>query len=120
MPVTIYHKVFTRFGASHQLKDHPTCGRMHGHSYKVELTFTGAPIPGAWSSPADLKNVNAAMAIVSEFRDRNINDMLPAGFPSVDGLAAHLLERTRILGVTKVEVYESDTNVTGTAEFIDR
>jgi 6-pyruvoyl-tetrahydropterin synthase len=120
MPVSIIHKVRTTFGASHVLDGHPVCGRMHGHSYTVELTFYGYPKPDSWGSPVLLKDAQAAMTIVDEFRDRHLNDMLPAGHPSVDGLAAYLLERTRIHGVTKVEVYESDTRTTGTAEFIDR
>ena len=120
MPVAISHSVRIRFGASHLIEGHPTCGRMHGHQYTVVMTFGGFPNREAWGSPVTYADAQTVGSIVDEFRDRHINDMLPAGFPSVDGLASYLLERTRMHGVTKVEVHESDTSVTGTAEYIDR
>lgn len=120
MPVSISHSLRIRFGASHLLEGHPTCGRVHGHQYAVVVTFGGSPNREAWGSPVTWDKAQAVGSIVDEFRNRHINDMLPAGFPSVDGLASYLLERTRIHGVTKVEVHESDTNATGTSEYIDR
>jgi 6-pyruvoyltetrahydropterin/6-carboxytetrahydropterin synthase len=37
--VTIY-KTLT-FESAHILKGHPKCGKLHGHSYKVEVWLTG-------------------------------------------------------------------------------
>lgn len=33
-------KTFT-FEAAHFIPDHPKCGKVHGHSWKVEVTFSG-------------------------------------------------------------------------------
>lgn len=108
----------TRFGASHQLDEHPTCWRDHGHQYTVRLTWAGEP--GQWGYPVDIERMDAALAVVNELSNRNLNNMLPASPPSVAGIAAYLLERTRMLGAIKVEVHESDTGLTGVAEHLDR
>lgn len=106
------------FGASHVLKDHPTCGRMHGHSYYVRVTFTGDPEPTNWSFPfvARPEDITKVLGIVLELSSKHLNDMIPAGNPSAAGVAGYLLERLQIHGVTKVEVHESDTDVTATVE----
>ena len=120
MPVTRSFSQAVQFGAAHTLKDHPTCSRDHGHSYTVTLTWVGDPIPDNWGYPMTVDQLEDAVSVVVELRGLRLNDMLPASPPSVAGVAAYLLDRTRMLGVTKVEVHESDTNVTGAAEHLDR
>jgi len=120
MPVLSSFTQDIMFAAGHQLDGHGACGKLHGHSYTVSLTFTGVPNRNNFGYPFEQDNLLKATAIVLELQNRFLPDMLPAGFPSVSGVAAYLMERTQILGVSKVEVHESDTNVTGTAEYIDR
>jgi 6-pyruvoyl-tetrahydropterin synthase len=114
MSVTTRYAASVQFGASHELPGHHLCGRLHGHSYHVTLTWDGVPIKENWGFPMTQKAFNESIAIVLELRNRHLNDMLPAGHPSVSGIAAYLLERLRILGVVMVEVHESDTDVKGT------
>jgi len=119
MPVIRSFTQHLSFAASHKLPGHSQCERMHGHSYRVSLTWHGAPV-GDYGYPAEDQVRSAASGIVLELGNRHLNDMLPAGIPSVSGIAAYLLERTQMLGVSKVEVHESDTNAEGAAEYIDR
>lgn len=120
MPVTQSFTQAIPFAAGHQLENHLGCDRVHGHSYTVSLTWVGLPNKDYCGFPMTMEQHTKAIAVVLELRSRYLNDMIPAGLPSVSGVAAYLLERLRILGVTKVEVHESDTNATGTSEFIDR
>ena len=120
MPVTQSFTQTITFAAGHQLVHHATCDKVHGHSYAVSITWTGLPLNDNFGLLMSVVKHDAAVDVVRELADRYLNDMIPVGYPSVSGVAAYLLERTRILGVTKVEVHESDTNVTGTSEFIDR
>lgn len=119
MPVIRSFTQHLSFAASHKLAGHPDCEKMHGHSYHVSLTWNGSPV-GNFGYPVEDVTRAAACGIVFELRNRHLNDMMPAGIPSVSGLAAYLLERTKMLGVSKVEVHESDTNAEGAAEYIDR
>lgn len=91
------------FGAGHSLEGHPECGRPHGHYFVVEITFTGDPIH-PYGAVTSRETEGKAVAIVHELSGRNLNDMLGAAIPSLHGLAAYLLERLAILGVTRVEV----------------
>lgn len=52
--VTIYKR--TRFESAHQLKGHPRCGKLHGHSYKVEVWITGIPT-GPWNFVHDFIDI---------------------------------------------------------------
>ena len=107
-------------GASHVLEGHKTCGKLHGHLYHVSLTFEGEPYRDNWGYPMSEKTLAGAIGIVNELKLRHLNDMIPAGTPSVNGIAAYLLERTRVLGVVRVEVHESDTDITGSSEHLAR
>ena len=120
MPVTQSFTQAITFAAGHQLAHHATCDKVHGHSYAVSITWNGLPNKDNFGLPMAADKHETAVAVIRELADRYLNDMIPAGYPSVSGVASYLLERLRILGVTKVEVHESDTNATGTSEFIDR
>jgi hypothetical protein len=120
MPVVRSVTTAVVFGAAHSLESHPVCKNVHGHQYTVSFTFSGEPVLGSWGQPATWGDMQVAGALALELANRNLNEMIPAGPPSASGIAAYLLERTRIFRVTKVEVHESDTNVTGTAEHVGR
>lgn len=119
MPVTRSLQRTVRFPASHSLEGDPVCSRNHGHQYTVTLTWTGEPVAGG-GYPVTYGTMDHAVLIVSELAFMNLNDMLPASPPSVLGVAAYLLERMRMLNVVRVEVHESDTDLTGVADYLDR
>lgn len=114
MPVIRSTTISTTFGAGHVIKDHSLCGRAHGHQYTVSWTWTGEPDAKTGLSVAEDK-IASTMTLVREFAGRSINDMMPMSPPTVGGMAGYLLERMQMHGVTRVEVYESDTNLTGEA-----
>ena len=116
MPVLTQYTQHLQFGASHVLDKHRLCAKMHGHSYHVRLTFTGEPVRDNWGLPMTEENLDRACLLVGELRNRHLNDMIPAGAPTVTRIAQYLLERTRMLGVTRVEVHESDTDAEGSAD----
>lgn len=81
--------------ASHQLTKGSACGPyLHGHDYFIRL----------WGTIPDV-----AWDVIGEFDLRHLNDMLPVGEPTVEGLAGYLAERLMIHGVSEVEVHESIT-----------
>jgi 6-pyruvoyl-tetrahydropterin synthase len=118
MSVTTTYTKHVGFPASHVLAKHPVCGKSHGHQYTVSVTFSGPPLKDNWGLPATDETMGRAMAIVRELAYRDLNQMIPAGTPSVAGIAAYLLERLRVLGVIAVKVHESDTDIEGTAEYL--
>ena len=120
MPVTQSFTQAITFAAGHQLAGHEHCSRVHGHSYTVRITWSNVPNRDNFGHPMRKEQHDRAVAVVLELADKSLNDMIPAGVPSVSGVAAYLMERLRIQDVTKVEVHESDTNATGTSEYIDR
>ena len=68
-----------RFEAAHHLsrvgKDHP-CGRMHGHSYRIELTLEGTVDPNAgWL--IDFGDLDHAWAAVGSQLDHAVLNDLP-------------------------------------------
>lgn len=50
------------FAASHFLAGHPTCGRLHGHNYRVEIVCEGEPDDRGMV--ADFHDIRAAAAAV--------------------------------------------------------
>lgn len=49
------------FSASHRLNDHPLCGRLHGHNYKLNVTLGGATL-NERGMLVDFKEIDAWMA----------------------------------------------------------
>ena len=45
------------FEAAHTIKGHITCGNMHGHSYKLEVTLEGPVIEGMVMDFKELKSL---------------------------------------------------------------
>ena len=85
--------------ASHQTERGSVCGEyLHGHQY----TLT------AWAE-LGMTDWHTVTGVLSEFRLRHLNDMIPAGAPTVDGLAGYLSERLAMHGIDEVQVHESDS-----------
>ncbi|MGW9133528.1 6-pyruvoyl trahydropterin synthase family protein [Streptomyces sp. NPDC055681] len=86
-------KRFT-FEAAHQLPGLPEghkCGRLHGHSYSVELVIEAESLvpPGFVTDFGDLAAVKRYLD--TELDHRVLNDVLPVD-PTSENLARHLAE----------------------------
>ena len=76
---------------AHFLPGHPTCGALHGHTYKVEITIEGEARDGMLLDFADLKRT--VRSIISAYDHRNWNDVL--AYPSVENICELLHEKLK-------------------------
>ena len=80
---------------AHSLPGHPKCGRLHGHTYRVEVVIEGQKNSGMLIDFADLRRT--VREVLAEYDHQNWNDLLE--FPSVENIceliAARLIERLR-------------------------
>lgn len=104
-----------RFEAAHSLPNVPPdhkCGRLHGHSYRVDVHVTGQPDPqtGWIIDFGDIKR--AVEPILDELDHRCLDDIPALQNSTSERLAAYLLDRIRqtLPGATAVTVWESDTS----------
>lgn len=91
---------------AHFLPGHPKCGRVHGHTYNVELTVTGALEGGLLIDFADLKA--ALWAVLREYDHGSWNDHLE--FPSVENICVLLARRlgAKLPFAFTLRVYEGE------------
>ena len=75
--------------SAHYLPEHPKCGRLHGHTYKVELIIEGDSKADMIMDFADLKTI--LREILSPYDHRSLNDFLE--YPSVENVCKMLKER---------------------------
>ena len=52
--ITIYKTI--TFDSAHILEGHPKCGKLHGHTYKIEMWITGEPA-GDYGFVIDFKEI---------------------------------------------------------------
>lgn len=73
------------FEAAHFLPGHPTCGNMHGHSYKMEVTFAGEvnPVSGMIVDFGDIKSL-VASSVIDKVDHKILNEWLESLY-SVQG-----------------------------------
>jgi 6-pyruvoyltetrahydropterin/6-carboxytetrahydropterin synthase len=76
---------------AHSLPGHPKCGRLHGHTYRVEVTIEGPVSGGMVVDFADLKA--AVRAVLAEYDHASWNDTLD--YPSVENICELLHDRLR-------------------------
>jgi 6-pyruvoyltetrahydropterin/6-carboxytetrahydropterin synthase len=75
---------------AHSLPGHPKCGRLHGHTYKVELVVEGETRPGGMVVDfAELRS--QVRAVLEEYDHRNWNDALE--YPTVENICDLLARR---------------------------
>lgn len=113
MPTEIF-RVY-RFEAAHRLPHVPEghkCGRLHGHSYSVEVHVRGTPGERTgWI--VDFAEIDAAAApAVEELDHRLLNDIDGLSNPTSEVLAAWLWRRIapRLAGLARVVVRETCTS----------
>ena len=112
--VTEISKEFT-FEAAHRLPHVPEghkCARVHGHSYRVEVTLRG-PVHPTFGWVVDFAELTAAwQPFHAQLDHRLLNEVPGLENPTSELLAAWLMERVKVPGteVTKVRVAETCTS----------
>ncbi len=100
-----------RFEAAHVLPWHPgKCGRLHGHSYRIEVTVSGdLDANGIVMDFADLGSV-VRREVVDKCDHTLLNDLVPN--PTAEVLAVTFLDwlRTAGLPASEVTVWETATS----------
>ncbi len=94
------------FDAAHFLPGHPKCGKIHGHTYRVEVEVEGELKNGMVIDFEDLKKT--LKEIVDEFDHRLINDIIDN--PTCENICLKIFEelKSRLkLKVVRVRVYEN-------------
>lgn len=67
---------------AHYLPDHSKCGRLHGHTYTVDVVIEGEKKGGMVIDFADLKT--SVKDVLGLYDHRNFNDFLD--YPSVENI----------------------------------
>ena len=101
---------------AHFLPGHPTCGALHGHTYKVEITIQGQVQGGMIVDFADLKE--GLRGVLAHYDHRSWNDFLE--YPSVENICELLSAKLkdRLLFPFTLRVWEghgkwAETNSSG-------
>ena len=96
-----------RFEAAHFLphvQPGHRCSRMHGHTYRTEITLRGAV--RADGMVADFAEIEAAMApLLSQLDHAILNDVMEN--PTAENIAAWIGERLALPHLARVRVYEN-------------
>lgn len=90
----------TTFHAAHHIKDHPTCGKTHGHSYRLIVK-----IPGNEEIFVDFHTIKKTVDRVVETYDHT-----DLGHMTCEKLAREILEQLNfhLGGGIEIELYETD------------
>jgi 6-pyruvoyltetrahydropterin/6-carboxytetrahydropterin synthase len=76
---------------AHFLPGHEKCGRLHGHTYKIEIMIEGDHKKGMIIDFADLKK--QSKGVLLEYDHRSWNDFLE--FPSVENICELISSRLK-------------------------
>ena len=76
---------------AHFLPGHPKCGRLHGHTYKVEITIEGQVKSGMVIDFGDLKH--ALRDVLSHYDHGSWNEFLE--YPSVENICELLSQKLK-------------------------
>lgn len=105
-------KIFT-FEAAHRLPNHSgKCARLHGHSYRLEVTVTGEIINEGSSEGMvfDFSDLGAVVEkeILNKWDHQFLNDLVDFP-PTAELLAGEIFKRLRDAGlkVAKVSLWET-------------
>ena len=83
--------IIEHIDCAHFLPDHPKCGTVHGHTYKIELVADGDVRNGMVMDFADMKRI--LRESLADFDHRSWNDFLE--YPSVENICQLLHQRLR-------------------------
>lgn len=93
------------FDSAHFIPNHETCGKVHGHTYRVEVEVEGDLNNGMVIDFADLKR--ALREVIKELDHRLINDILDN--PTCENICLYIYERLREkldVKIVRVRLYE--------------
>jgi 6-pyruvoyltetrahydropterin/6-carboxytetrahydropterin synthase len=96
------------FDAAHYLPNHPKCGKVHGHTWTVEVKVLG-PVNPSTGMVVDFSTLKEQLkAILSEFDHRLINDTLQ--IPTCENICTYIYNKLRGFGqdVCHVKVQEGE------------
>ena len=68
---------------AHFLPGHPKCGRLHGHTYKIEVVIEGEKSPSGMVLDFDQMKADLR-AVLAEYDHRALNEFLE--YPSVENI----------------------------------
>ncbi|HVQ25204.1 MAG TPA: 6-carboxytetrahydropterin synthase [Planctomycetota bacterium] len=71
---------------AHLLEGHPKCGRLHGHTYRIEMTVEGETTSGMLLDFAELKQ--QLREVLARYDHRHWNDFLD--YPTVENICERL------------------------------
>ncbi len=113
MSVTLT-KLF-HFEAAHTLPNVPPdhqCARMHGHSYKVEISLTGPvdPASGWLMDHAEISRL--VKPLIGELDHRYLNDIPGLENPTFEQLAIWLWRKLKpsLPGLSEIAIHETPTS----------
>ncbi len=94
------------FDSSHYIPGHGKCGKMHGHTYRVEVEVEGELKGGMVIDFADLKR--ALREVIDELDHRVLNDLIEN--PTCENICIYIYERLKEklgdLKIVRVRLYE--------------
>ncbi|WP_457548704.1 6-carboxytetrahydropterin synthase QueD [Archaeoglobus sp.] len=94
------------FDSSHYIPGHEKCGKVHGHTYRVEVEVEGELERGMVIDFADLKN--ALREVVRELDHRLINEIIDN--PTCENICTYiykrLKEKLKGVRIVRVRLYE--------------
>lgn len=85
--------VAASFSASHIVKGHSRCGRLHGHRWRVQVTIKAGQDPETGDLVGLPELAAAVERICAEVDREHVNDMFPASQPTPAGIALAVRER---------------------------
>ena len=102
------------FSASHVVKGHPSCGRLHGHRWRCEVTIAAGQDPETGDLVGLPELANAVEEFTRELHGEHINDMLPASPPTSLGVGYALRERLSLTysNIVRIDVWMDEVMVT--------
>jgi 6-pyruvoyltetrahydropterin/6-carboxytetrahydropterin synthase len=96
--------------AAHFLPDHPICGKIHGHNYKVELTLEGKvnPKTGMLMDFGDVKDI-FKKTIGDKLDHSTLNDFMK--IPTAENIAKYVYKalKPHIKQLRQIRIYETET-----------
>lgn len=107
----IVTKQFT-FHAAHYIPDHPHCGKMHGHTYKVEVSIKGS-LDNATGMVIDFSHIKTIVQPLINKLDHNlINKTIQ--IPTAENIAVWFWKHIKknlhsFYTLSEVKIFETET-----------
>lgn len=102
------------FSASHVVKGHPRCGRLHGHVWRVAITIKAGQDPKTGELVGLPELATDVERLCREVHREDVNAMFPASHPTAAGVALAFRERLALAwpNIVSVRVAMDDEAVT--------